>query len=278
MAGNLREMRPMSFAKREWMREFSLRIAIDWKKRSREFAILTGISLFLAFLRPFGTSADAPIPVIFGFWWLLIIAGSVIGEATVWLYYRLRPEAPDWGMIVVTSLVTAAGVTLLLLAIQAFSGGYVNVGPPRFFSLYGYVLIISIAMTLLGYTLSRAFNIAGPDFAHRVDDREAVEAFLERLPVKFRTADLWAISSEDHYLRVHTSLGSDLILMRLSDAEKELGSVDGLRVHRSWWVSRTGISSARRDGGKMLLELKSGEEVPVSRSYQDAVKDAGLAP
>lgn len=278
MAGNLREMRPMSFAKREWMREFSLRIAIDWKKRSRELAILTGISLFLAFLRPFGTSADAPFPVIFGFWWLLIVTGSVIGEATVWLYYRLQPEAPDWGMIVVTSLVTAAGVTLFLLAIQALSGGYVTVGPPRFFSLYGYVLIISIAMTLLGYTLSRAFNVAGPDFAHRVNDREAVQAFLERLPVKFRTSELWAISSEDHYLRVHTSLGSDLILMRLSDAERELGSVDGLRVHRSWWVSRTGIRSARRDGAKILLELKSGEDVPVSRSYQDAVKDAGLAP
>ena len=271
-------MRPMSFAKRERMREFSLRIAIDWKKRLRELAILSGIALFLAFLRPFGTSNGAPLLVVFAFWWLLIIAGSLIGETTVWLFYRVRPQGPDWAMIAITSLVTAVGVTLLLLAIQSLSAGYVKVGPSHFIDLYGYVLIISIAMTLLGYTLSRAFNMAGPDFAHRVDDRPAVEAFLERLPVKFRTADLWAITSEDHYLRVFTSLGSDLILMRLSDAEKELASVDGLRVHRSWWVSRTGIKSARRDGGKVFLELKSGEDVPVSRSYQDAVKDAGLAP
>jgi DNA-binding LytR/AlgR family response regulator len=75
---------------------------------------------------------------------------------------------------------------------------------------------------------------------------------------------------------VVTSLGSELILMRLSDAERELAGVDGLRVHRSWWVSRKGIAESRREGGKIVLTLKSGDEVPVSRSYQDAVKDAGL--
>ncbi len=271
-------MTPMSFAKREWLREFRLRIAIDWKKRARELAILTGVALFLAFLRPFGTSLDAPLWLIFGFWFVLIITGSIIGEATVWAYYKLHPEGPAWLMIIITSLITAAGVLAVMLALEFFSGGYISVGGGPLIVLYGYVLVISVAMTLLGYTLSRAFNVAGPDFAHRVDDRDAVNGFLERLPVKYRTADLWAISSEDHYLRVHTSLGSDLILMRLSDAERELASVDGLRVHRSWWVSRGGIKSARRDGGKIMLTLKSGDDVPVSRSYQDAVKDAGLAP
>lgn len=271
-------MTSMSFAKREWKREFRLRIAIDWKKRLRELAILSGIALFLAFLRPFGTSLNAPLWVIFGFWWLLIIAGSIFGETTVWAYYKLRPNGPAWLMIIVTSLVTAAGVTLVMLGMQYVSGGYISVTAGPIFILYGYVLVISTAMTLLGYTLSKAFNMAGPDFAHRVNDRDAMAAFLERMPVKFRTAELWAISSEDHYLRVHTNLGSDLILMRLSDAERELESVDGLRVHRSWWVSRSGIKSARREGAKVLLQLKSGEDVPVSRSYQGAVKDAGLAP
>ena len=103
----------MSFAKREWKREFRLRIAIDWKKRLRELAILSGIALFLAFLRPFGTSLNAPLWVILGFWWLLIIAGSIFGETTVWAYYKLKPNGPAWLMIIITSLVTAAGVTLV---------------------------------------------------------------------------------------------------------------------------------------------------------------------
>lgn len=255
-----------------------MRIAIEWKKRARELAILSGVSLFLAFLRPFGTSADVPLAWVFAFWWILIITGSVFGELTVWAYYRLRPDGPDWLMIIVTSLVSAAGVTGVLLLMRTLSRGWVSIGSETFLSLYPYVLVISIAMTLLGYTLSRAFDMAGPDFVHKVDDSEAVRAFLERLPVRYRTGDLWAVSSEDHYLRVHTSLGSDLILMRLSDAVRELDRVDGLQVHRSWWVSRSGIKSARRDGGKVLLELKSGEDVPVSRSYQQSVRDAGLAP
>ena len=259
-------------------REDSLRLAIDWKKRVRELAILAGVSLFLALLRPFGTSQAAPIWLVFGFWFLLILAGSVVGEITVWAYYRLRPKGPDWGMVVVTSLVTAVAVTFLLFGLQGLSDGYVSVGSSSFFDLFGYVLVISVAMTLLGYTLSRAFNLAGPDFVHRVDDRPAMAVFLERLPVKYRTGELWAVSSEDHYCRVHTDLGSELVLMRLSDAERELQSVDGLRVHRSWWVSRSGIKSARREGAKVFLTLKSGEDVPVSRSYQQAVRDAGLAP
>ena len=268
----------MSFAKREWIREACLRIAIDWTKRLREVAILTGVALFLAFIRPYGATANAPFPVVFGFWWLLIVSGSVFGEATVWAYYKWRPDGPAWAMIIVTSMLTAAGVMLVMLIMEAVSDGYVSIRPGNLGLLYLYVLVIATAMTLLGYTLSRAFNAAGPDFVHRVDDRDAVAAFLERLPVKYRTGELWAVSSEDHYCRVHTSLGSELVLLRLSDAERELQSVDGLRVHRSWWVSRSGVKSARRERTKVFLTLKSGEDVPVSRSYQQAVRDAGLAP
>ena len=253
-----------------------MRIAIDWTKRLRELAILAGISVFLAFLRPYGTGESLAFGWVFGFWFSLILLGSLVGELTVWAFYRVRPEGPAWQMVAITSLTTASAVTLAIRGLEAFTGGFIHAGGMPM--LFVYVLVISVAMTLLGYTLNRAFNAAGPDFAHRVDDRDAASAFLERLPVKYRTADLWAVSSEDHYCRVHTSLGSDLILMRLSDAERELGSVDGLRVHRSWWVARGGIASARRDGGKVLLVLRSGEDVPVSRSYQDAVKEAGLAP
>lgn len=253
-----------------------MRIAIDWKKRGREFAILSGISLFLAFLRPFGTGADVPLVYVFFFWWLLIVTGSLIGEVTVWAYYKLRPDGPDWLMIIITSLVTALGITFVLFALEKLSSGWVSVGEDRFLMLYPYVLVISFAMTLVGYTLSRAFDLAGPDFVHAANDRDAVEAFLKRLPVKFHTADLWAIASEDHYCRVYTSLGSELILMRLADADRELADADGLRVHRSWWVARKGVANAERSDGRVRLKLRSGEDVPVSRSYQSAVKDAGF--
>lgn len=269
-------MPPMSFAKREWNEVNSLRIAIDWTKRARELAILAGIALFLAVLRPYGTGENMPFGLVFAFWMSLILIGSVVGEASVWAFYRVWETGPAWAMILITSLTTTAAVTACLIALQVASGGYISVGGMPDLMLY--VWVISVAMTLLGYTLSRAFNAAGPDFVHQADDRAAAAQFLERLPVRFRTAELWAISSEDHYCRVHTSLGSELVLLRLSDAERELSSVDGLRVHRSWWVSRKGIMDARREAGRTVLILASGDEVPVSRSYQDAVKHAGLSP
>ncbi|MEQ9315239.1 MAG: LytTR family DNA-binding domain-containing protein [Henriciella sp.] len=253
-----------------------MRIAIDWKKRGREALILTGIALFLAFLRPYGATENAPFLIVFAFWFVLIFVGSFIGELSVWAFYKLKPDGPDWLMVTVVSLITAVGVTLFLLAVSELSAGYITVGPQPVWMLYFYVLVITVAMTLIGYTLGRAFNAAGPDFVTETNDRAAVDAFLERLPVKYRTSDLYAVSSEDHYCRVHTSLGSELILMRLADVEKELASVDGLRVHRSWWVSRKGIADSTREGGRITLKLRSGEDVPVSRSYQSDVKEAGL--
>ena len=99
---------------------------------------------------------------------------------------------------------------------------------------------------------------------------------MERLPVKFRTAELHAISSEDHYLRVHTSLGEEMILMRLADAVRELSGSEGLQVHRSWWVAKSGVTDEKRVDGRSLLILPSGTEVPVSRSYRGKAKDAGI--
>ena len=98
--------------------------------------------------------------------------------------------------------------------------------------------------------------------------------FLERLPVKYRTSELYAVSSEDHYLRAHTSVGEEMILMRLADAMRELAGADGLQTHRSWWVSRDGISDIKKDSGKLTLVLKSGKEVPVSRTYIKPVREA----
>src|ERR1700761_932747 len=45
---------------------------------------------------------------------------------------------------------------------------------------------------------------------------------LARLPEKLRGAEIFAVEAEDHYLRLHTSLGQDLILLRLADAIAEL--------------------------------------------------------
>ena len=62
--------------------------------------------------------------------------------------------------------------------------------------------------------------------------------------------------------------------MRLNDAIAELDGVEGMRVHRSWWVAMDAVTGTLRRGRGTALLLSNGTEVPVSRSYADAVRSA----
>ena len=97
---------------------------------------------------------------------------------------------------------------------------------------------------------------------------------MRRIPPRLGTA-LLSLSAEDHYVRVTTREGSDLVLCRLSDAVAELAPALGERVHRSWWVAKEAVASVERQNGKVSLALVNGETVPVSQSYVPALKAAG---
>ncbi len=99
--------------------------------------------------------------------------------------------------------------------------------------------------------------------------------FLGRLPEKLQGAEIFAVEAEDHYLRLHTSLGQDLILLRLADAIVELEGIEGAQTHRSWWVARSAVASAERGDGRATLTLKDGAEVPVSRGFAKQLRAAG---
>ena len=100
---------------------------------------------------------------------------------------------------------------------------------------------------------------------------------LSKIP-KHLGAQILMIRSEDHYLRVFTKLGNTLILYRLSEAVAELEGLGyrGLRVHRSYWVGLSSVEGVVIDGRKMNLHLINGEVVPVSRTYREIVRAAGI--
>ena len=114
-----------------------------------------------------------------------------------------------------------------------------------------------------------------PVSTHAAAPGDPPAAFLKRLPSKLRGAELHAVEAQDHYLRLHTSRGSDLILMRLSDALDELEGLDGTRTHRSWWVARDAVRGVRRDSGRVFLTVPGGVEAPVSRTYLAVLREEG---
>ena len=79
---------------------------------------------------------------------------------------------------------------------------------------------------------------------------------------------------QDHYLVVHHSGGSEMILCRMEDAARELGAL-GWRVHRSWWVAADAVYGPEREGQRILLRLTDDRRVPVGRSFHSDLKAAG---
>ncbi len=82
---------------------------------------------------------------------------------------------------------------------------------------------------------------------------------------------------QDHYVDVRTDKGGTLVLMRLADAIAETEGVAGLQIHRSHWVALEGIEKAVRRDGRLLLRMRDGTELPVSRTFAPAVREAGFA-
>ena len=136
--------------------------------------------------------------------------------------------------------------------------------------LYPSVLLITAVMTTLN-----AMAAPRTHATHAGSEASNPPRFLDRLPAKLRGAELYAVSAEDHYLRLHTSRGSDLILLRLADAIAELEGIEGAQTHRSWWVAKAAVTDAKRGDGRAVLTLKGGAEAPVSRSYARALRAAG---
>jgi DNA-binding LytR/AlgR family response regulator len=132
-------------------------------------------------------------------------------------------------------------------------------------------LAITAAMTLLAFLVRPNTQVE----THAAAADAPPPRFFERLPAKLGGATLWAVEAEDHYLRLHTSLGQDLILMRLGDAVAELEGVEGARTHRSWWVARAAVTGVEREDGRARLVLADGAKAPVSRAYAKTLREAG---
>jgi hypothetical protein len=243
----------------------SLRIAIEFLRFA---SVVVGLGLIFSWLGVYDTG-EVPFLRRWAFWTITM----AVGGGSAWFLAPFLWEGryhwwPAPFKIAVVALIVSVPVTGVLMLMN---GGPISVN--HTIVQYVYVLIISLIIST-GMYVASTYQSGGN--SEPAEGRDPVKAFMDRLPVKFQTADLHAISSEDHYLRVHTSLGEEMILMRLADAVRELAGADGLQVHRSWWVAKGGVQDEKRVDGRSLLVLPSGTEVPVSRSFRARAKEAGL--
>lgn len=235
----------------------------------RGFAVSAMAGVFLALIGAFG-SDEAPIGMRLAYWVGLCVAGAVVGTGVTQLIGREgRADERPW----LYGGLTVVGITLPFTIVVWLVSELLFHGPPRPATLLLYlgpVFIVTVAMTALNFLVQRR-----PAETHAAAVGAQPPRFLERLPPKLRGAELYAVEAEDHYLRLHTSRGQDLILMRLSDAVAELEGIEGAQTHRSWWVARAAVEDAQRGDGRATLRLKGEVEAPVSRAYAKALRAAG---
>ncbi|MBL8549806.1 MAG: LytTR family transcriptional regulator DNA-binding domain-containing protein [Hyphomonadaceae bacterium] len=236
----------------------------------RNLAVTAAAALFLAFVGAFGIPGSFLRRLAF---WLpgMILAGIVGSTLTYALSLIPALRRNLWLFVAAAVIAMTPPATVLIWVYWCWSYAQpldgrmlVNIAPG--------VFVVSLAITAIHVILNRA----GPaTHAPPAGAEPKPVRFLDRLPPKLRGADLYAVEAEDHYLRLHTSRGSDLILFRLADAIAELDGLEGAQVHRSWWIARDGVEDIVRDNGRVSLKLKSGALAPVSRPNVRALKDAG---
>lgn len=235
--------------------------------KSRSAPLLSWQTLFTLPVAGFVIGLTGPFAsyVDVGFWPRIahfMLCVTIIGTTTLVASYIIARRFfqgywPLWAALTVDLALVIPGVAVIYASLGYFAPNVLDHVDP----LHLLWQNLLIAMIFRALSLLASWRRIGEGRCTH-DDKltAATKAKLnERLPLALRTAQILALSSEDHYLRVHTPSGEALIHMTLAAATQLLP--DGFQIHRSHWIARAGIKSANN----AKVELITGRCLPISR-------------
>ncbi len=239
---------------------------------------LLGTTVATTLAAPFQTSEFLrPVPLVL-FWGLIITwtytQGFFIGEL---LEKRLRTSFSSvYVALAILSTITglAAAFFVMIINLLTFQGLPNGWG---FAKLSITIFLLASVISFIIHILFEQANAASHAAKLQAMSQDTLPPLFDRIPHEKRGV-LVSLSVEDHYVRVRTTQGEAMVLMRLSDAIRETTSVEGMQVHRSHWIAVEQVEKAERRGERAFLTLTHGPEIPVSRSYISSIRSAGLLP
>jgi hypothetical protein len=241
----------------------------------RFWIAIAGASILLGMVGPFGTYEGLRLPARLAYWAATVAATYLVGVACVGLLARAyRPEGhPGATAYALFGAVAGLPVTAVVWLINAA----VFEGPGDaipFLPLLGYTVAIAAVVSAVVAVFSEQYEKAKrqPDAATSAPKRPRI---LDRLPPHLR-GELSHLTVQDHYVDIRTDRGGTLVLMRLADAIAETEGAPGLQIHRSHWVAISQVAQSVRLGGRLMLKMRDGTMLPVSRSYLEDVRSARL--
>lgn len=240
-----------------------------WKHPAADLLLFVVMGLAMAELGPYRTG-EVPQSLLTAYW-LLAVIGTGLG--TIAVERALAPRIEQlWLRILLVSLAVTPPATLYIYALNALMLDL----PRRWWlwpELAWQVLVVMVMLvsfrTLLWRRVIQTRTLVMPPLP------DAERRLRMRLSARRRTARLIALQAEDHYVRVHTDQGSELVAMRFADALVELERAHGHRLHRSWWAAGDAIEAVRWSRGSGEARLAGGLTAPISRAYAATLKTAG---
>jgi hypothetical protein len=249
-----------------------------------ELLIVVSTGLFIGFMRPFGMD-QFTLLLSMSYWVFTCICGYFIYMPSIHLghKYLAKNLTVPWQRVAISSLL--AGLLMSLLV--PFIGWLFFNSPLQWADNF----LLSLLNTLVIGSIITFFSILKTHVKLQKEQLELskkvieqhqqssdindiqLEQFMALLPLEKR-GSLLCLEMDDHYLKVHTDNGQHMLLMRLKDALIKLEGFPGLQTHRSWWVAIDAVVSVNKENRKMSLLLTNHVEVPVSRTFVEAVKAA----
>jgi hypothetical protein len=248
------------------------------RRSALEVIAMLAAGAILAIVGPYGTFSQGNLAERMIYWIGVILIAFLLYRPACALAARTArqldlPEGLGWAAAV---LLGTFPVTLLVWLASYRHTPSLWPTLPEYVGFYGSVVVIGGGLMLLIWLVHQAAGgsaVASPSqpSPEQVLATPACEPpIVIALPPALR-GELIALEMEDHYVRVHTSRGSHLLLMRMRDAVAATGGVAGAQVHRSWWVAREAVKRFDRDGRKAQVTLRNGLAVPVSRDRLNAL-------
>jgi hypothetical protein len=237
------------------------RISQGWR---RPLAIGGSMVVILTFTGPFGTFVDLSAPLRLAYWAIAIgscglLMTVVIGAALESRWLAGWPYAPRIALgSMLAAFPGAASIGLLETTMRHNDQVF-----DHYLWFWFCVAAIGFPVALFQFATfgSRLTKpLSGPE-QDATDNR-----FLSRLPREMGR-QIISLSMQDHYVRVTTDRGSVMVLIRFSDAVKELAGHPGAQVHRSHWVANGKAKRLLRENNRTIIELIDGRRLPVSRPH-----------
>ncbi|MEC3860305.1 LytTR family DNA-binding domain-containing protein [Mesobacterium sp. TK19101] len=236
--------------------------------------VLLSVGVVLGIAGPFGTSVSLTLPARLAYWLCIVCVTYGWGLALgLWLAPKVA-QRPFWQRVGLQGIGSALGVCLAVLALNRAVFGIwpaASEVPVFLATLVSITVIVSAVLEMLEVHREKAPAVRDQGLPRDLPP------LLDRLPLDKR-GPLVALSVEDHYVRIRTTRGQEMILMRLSDAMREVGQTPGAQVHRSHWVAFEHVAAAEKVGDRAILTLRDGAEIPVSRANLPKIREAGLLP